>query len=229
LETAAAQQRAATPKKEEAAAAPQTETFHYSVNWPSGLSLGDAQLSASKLKQGSQEIWKFAFDIDASVPGFKLSEHVSSSSGADFCSAEMTKTATRGPRKVEETTKFDQKALTAVRETKNGGKSDVSIPACAKDALTFVFFLRHELQQGRLPAMQKVYYGSGYQTRVEFTGSQTLRIAEGPIEADRVLATMKGPQSETTAEIFFAKDATRTPIMMRVPLAVGKFSMEIAR
>jgi hypothetical protein len=44
-----------------------------------------------------------------------------------------------------------------------------------------------------------------------------------------VLATLKGPASEITFEMFFARDAARTPLVIRVPLTLGTFSMELAR
>jgi hypothetical protein len=41
--------------------------------------------------------------------------------------------------------------------------------------------------------------------------------------------TLKGPATDTTFEIFFAKDTTRTPLLVRVPLALATFSMELVR
>ena len=54
-------------------------------------------------------------------------------------------------------------------------------------------------------------------------------VGDSQMDTDRILATIKGPASENTIEIFFARDAIRTPVLVRVPLAMGKFSMEIIR
>jgi hypothetical protein len=201
------------------------ETLHYNVNWPSGLSLGEGRLTAG-MHDGQ---WSYSFSMEAAVPGYTLREEAKATATKDFCSLELEKNATRGKRIVDETTKFDQQKLTAVRETNKGGKSDLTIPACAKDALTFVFFLRRELTAGRLPQVQNVYYGAAYQVRVMYTGVQTIRIGGQPVEADRIAAVVKGPASEITTDLFFARDAARTPLLIQAPLPLGKFSLELSR
>ena len=40
-------------------------------------------------------------------------------------------------------------------------------------------------------------------------------------------ATIKGPASSYTVDIFFAKDAARTPVLTRIPLALGTFTVEL--
>jgi hypothetical protein len=202
-----------------------SETLHYNVNWPSGLSLGEGQLSASR--HGDQ--WSFAISIEAALPGFALTEAAKATATADYCSVELEKKARRGKRNVDETTTFDQKNLTAERKTNKGGKSELKIHSCARDALTYVFFLRRELAAGRLPPAQSVYYGGAYQVRVNYTGVQSVRIGGESIEADRLVAIIKGPASEIKADMFFARDAVRTPLLVEVPLLVGKFSLELAR
>jgi hypothetical protein len=47
--------------------------------------------------------------------------------------------------------------------------------------------------------------------------------------ADRLIVTVKGPASEMSFEIFFARDPARTPVIIRVPLSPGMFSLELAR
>jgi hypothetical protein len=203
---------------------PKSESLHYNVNWPSGLSLGEADLTSTSGESGLT----FGFNMDASIPGFAVSESAKSRATSEFCSIELQKQGTRGKRKVDETTEFDSSKMTATRKTQGGGKSELSTSSCAKDALTFVHFLRRELAAGRLPAQQKVYYGSGYSVRVQFIGTQRVTVGSQAVEADKITATIKGA-SEITADLFFAKDATRTPLLVQVPLAVGKFSMELAR
>ncbi len=207
-----------------------SETLRYSVNWPSGLSLGEGQLSSNHTKSASADTWEFSLNLEAAIPGFPVQEKMTSKATAGYCSTELEKTSVRGAKTSKETTTFDAAKMTATRTTlKGGGTSTVSIPACAKDALAYIFFLRRELAQGRLPLAQKVFYGAGYDTRVQFMGAQTVRIGDTQVDTDRLTATIKGPASEATVEIFFARDAIRTPVLVRVPLAMGKFSMEIVR
>jgi len=201
------------------------EALRFTVNWPSGLSLGEAELTSSP-GDSSQS---FSFHMDVSIPGFAVSESAKSRATLEYCSIELAKDGTRGKRKLAERTEFDSSKMTATRTTEGGGKSEVSLSACAKDALTFVYFLRRELAAGRLPAQQKIYYGGAYSVRVTFGGTQRIAVGGEQIEADKITATVKGPVTETMADLFFAKDATRTPLLIQVPLAMGKFSMELVR
>ena len=205
--------------------ASKSESLKYNLNWPSGLSLGEAILSATP----SDSLLSFAFQMDASVPGFTLSESVDSRATPEYCSSLLYKRGVRGARKVDERTEFDPAKMTATRKTEGGGKTELSTPACAKDALTFIYFLRRELAAGRLPQQQKVYYGGAYAVTVKFTGNERVVIGSEASEAEKITATIKGPASEFTADLFFAKDAVRTPLLVRVPLKVGQFSLELIR
>jgi hypothetical protein len=49
------------------------------------------------------------------------------------------------------------------------------------------------------------------------------------MQADRVNISLHGPASELSFTVFFAQDAARTPVLFRVPLALGTFSMELAK
>jgi hypothetical protein len=42
-----------------------------------------------------------------------------------------------------------------------------------------------------------------------------------------MVAKLKGPASETSFEMFFSDDAAKRLLMVRVPLAIGSFSMEL--
>jgi hypothetical protein len=202
------------------------ESLRYSINWASGLSLGEATLRADKGK----EAWDFEVTMDASIPGFALRDRYQSAATLDLCSLQLEKTFTHGNRKAEEKITFDQPNHTASRETQHGGgKSEISISACAKDALTFMQFARRELAQGRLAPQQEVVFGAMYRVRIEFTGAQRIRVGDQGVDADRVLATIKGPTTDLTVEIFFAKDAARTPLLARIPLSLGSFSVELIR
>jgi len=201
------------------------EALHFTVNWPSGLSLGEAALSSSP---GDSSL-SFSFQMDASIPGFAVSESAKSRATAEYCSVELQKQGTRGKRKIDEKTDFDSAKLTATRKTEGGGKGELSTSSCAKDALTFVYFLRRELANGRLPAQQNIYYGGAYSIRVTFAGTQRIVIGGESVEADKITAAIKGPATEMMADMFFAKDATRTPLLVQVPLTMGKFSMELVR
>jgi hypothetical protein len=202
------------------------ESLRYSINWASGLSLGEATLRADKGK----EAWDFEVTMDASIPGFALRDRYHSGATPDMCSLQLEKNFTHGNRKAEEKITFDQQNHTASRETQNGGgKSDLSISSCAKDALTFMQFARSELAQGRLAPQQQVVFGAIYNVRIEYTGAQRIKVGDQAADADRILATIKGPTTDLTVEIFFARDAARTPLLARIPLSLGTFTVELIR
>lgn len=202
------------------------ESLRYSINWASGLSLGEATLRADKGK----EAWDFQVTMDASVPGFALRDSYHSAATVDLCSLELDKSFTHGNRKADEKTTFDQQSHTATRETQNGGgKSDTPVTSCAKDALTFLQFARNELAQGRLTPQQSVVFGALYNVRIDFKGAQKIKVGDQTVDADRILATIKGPTTDLTVEMFFAKDAARTPLLAHIPLSLGSFTVELIR
>ena len=207
------------------------EQLNYTINWSSGLPLGEAQLRSARSKPTpkSGERYDLDFSIDAAIPGFAVADRFHSAASSDFCSIEFDKNISQGKKKGEEKTVFDQEKSSATRETKDGGKSDITTPACAKDALDFLYYVRRELAQGRLAPRQPVYFGSPYDVRLEFAGTQNITLGDKSVEADRLNGTVKGPQSEVSFEIYFLKDAARTPALVKVPLAVGTFSMELTK
>ncbi len=71
------------------------ESLAYSINWPSGLSLGEAHLNSKHTAAG----WNFEFKVDAGVPGFVVKDSYSSESNADFCSTEFVRDFSHGARK----------------------------------------------------------------------------------------------------------------------------------
>jgi hypothetical protein len=205
----------------------QNETLHYSVNWPSGLSLGEATLTASHSDTG----WNFGLALSVGIPGFPIADKYRSSSAADLCSKELQRDLSHGSKKVVEKTTFDQNKGTAQRQTvtPEGGKSDLSFHGCGRDALAFWFFARRELGQGRVPPQETVFFGSAYSARLDYTGSMTIPVADKPTVTDHLMAHVKGPASDFTFEIFYARDAARTPLLIKIPVSVGTISLELVR
>ena len=125
---------------------------------------------------------------------------------------------------------FDQTKHTVTREWRPaGGKGDYSVPACARDALAFLQFARKELAQGRLVPQQQVVLGAAYNIRLEVLGTATVKMLGKPVQADRIRANIKGPASNLAIEIFFAKDEGRTPVLAKIPLPLGTFTVELTR
>ena len=54
-------------------------------------------------------------------------------------------------------------------------------------------------------------------------------VGDKAVDADRLTANIKGPASEFTIELLFARDEKRTPIRALIPVAIGKFTVEFSR
>jgi len=229
---------AATPPASvpSAPAAPAAEQLHYVINWPSGLGLGEASLTFRSAPATADRPARVEGDlkIDASVPGFQVADHYQSTAGANFCSASFDKVMNHGTHRANESLQFDQQHGTVVRESLAAAPIRVPISAvrtssCAKDALTYVAYVRQELADGRLPAQQTVYFGAAYQIKLNYRGAETVQVSGAPVAADHVDVQVHGPGSDVNFTAFFARDAARTPVLFRVPLQNGIFSMELQK
>jgi hypothetical protein len=54
-------------------------------------------------------------------------------------------------------------------------------------------------------------------------------VADKQVQSDELVCSLKGASSILQFEIYFARDPARTPLLVSVPLAVGKFSLELVR
>lgn len=209
------------------------EILRYSVNWPSGLPLGESEFRAVKVVSEGEPAsgrWQFSMTLEAGLPAFGVSDQYRSVASPDLCSVEFEKHLRHGKRKADERTVFDADRGAATRQTLGGGgKSQLTIPQCPKDALAFLYFLRRELSRGRLPGPQTIFFGAPYQIRLEYGGRQMVRIHDERLEADRVVASVAGKASQVTFELFFSTDRARTPLLVRVPFPLGSFTMELLR
>jgi hypothetical protein len=207
----------------------QNETLHYNVNWSSGLSLGEVTFTATKAEGGG---WKLDSELNVGVPGLPIADKYTSQMNSDFCSAQLDRTLSRGTKKNTEKTTFDQKRGRGIRQTMfplGGGKTDFDMPACGRDALAALYFTRKELGQGRMPAPGKLYFGGEYSFRMEYTGAQNIPINGKQTVTDHVNVWISGPASKATFEIFFARDAARTPLLVKIPTVLNTtISMELA-
>lgn len=201
-----------------------SEVLDYSINWPSGLSLGEGHLKAVLNQLGS---WDFDFTAEAAFPGFPLKDEYKSSANAELCSASLSKEFTHGSRHNTETTTFS--GHTATRKTSSGGKAELNVGECAKDALTFVYFVRRELSHGKVPPSQDILFGARYAIQLTYKGSATIPAGGASVVTDRIAVKGKGPAADFQAEIYFARDPARTPLLIKVPSALGPFSMELVR
>ena len=215
----------ATPPWAHAAIFSDGEHLAYAVTWPSGLSLGETTFRAKATAEG----WEFEMIVQASLPILEIEDEYRAKADVSLCSTESSKDAKHGDRKIQERVDFDQQAHEAVRKTVNGGESTFSIPPCARDSLTFFYFLREQLAAGRVPPPDDVYFGSQYQISVTYLESRKIEVAGELRPSDRILVDVSGPKSQLGFEIFFGKDEARTPLLIRIPFEIGTFSLRLVQ
>ena len=117
------------------------ESLHYSINWPSGLSLGEATFTAHQTARRlgfRDERWMRRHS------GLRRGRQVSLlGHRGPLLHRARSRTQPRQPARRREKTTFDQKTGTAHPRhpvPDGGGKSDFDIASCARDALTFLYY-----------------------------------------------------------------------------------------
>jgi hypothetical protein len=204
------------------------ESLRYSIDYTSGLSLGEAVFTATHSTAG----WAFEATVNAAVPGFAISDTLRGSATNDLCSTEFSRDLSNGSKKTREKMTFDEKTGKAHRVTtlpSDGGETTFTIPSCARDALTYVYFGRRELGQGRVPHPQEVFFGNAYSTKMEYLGPQNLIVKDKHTVTDHLVISVKGPKSDFSFEVFYARDAARTPVEIRIPAPAGTLTAKLSQ
>jgi hypothetical protein len=200
------------------------EALQYTVSWPSGLTLGDVLLTALPTGVG----FDLDMTLDAGIPGFSITDRFHSVTSSGLCSLDFDRKISHGGKKSGEKTSFEYANHAAHLAPLDGVASDLPISgSCAFDALAFLYAVRRDLAAGEPLPSGQIYFGRVYSIRLESLGQQTVMIGKGAIAADRVAIHLKGPSSSRDFEIFFARDATRIPVLARVPTAIGTVSLEL--
>lgn len=194
------------------------EDLAYSITWPSGLALGESHFHSHQ----TNDKWNFDMTLSAGIPGFQVKDHYSAAATSDLCSISLQRDTTHGSRRVNDT-----ETVNGTTVTRDNGP--LSVPECVKDALTFLYFTRRELGQGRVPPTQSILLGGLYPVGFVYAGAETVKLNGQPVESDKMICTVTTKNSSITFEAYFARDAARTPLIIRVPFAMGTFSMELVR
>ena len=215
-----------TPVFPQAATFADGERLTYDVTWPSGLSLGETEFWARATTAG----WAFEATITATLPILEIRDEYHSEADASLCSSKFEKNAKHGDTEIREGVEFDQSSHRATRKSLGGrGESEFDIPPCARDGLTFLYFLRQQLAAGRIPPPDDINFGAQYQVSVTYLESVDIEIAGERRPADRILVDLTGQKSQHGFEILFGQDSARTPLLMHIPFEMGTFSLRLSQ
>ncbi len=204
---------------------PSGETLRYDIVWPSGLRLGEAEFTANSNQAG----WAFSADLSADLPVLTVSDQYQSKTDFSLCSASFKKIVSHGKRKQNEEVAFNQSENTALRRNlADGTTQNLVTPPCVRDALAYLYSLRQDLAQGRVPPPDDFNYGSQYQISVSYVETRDIEAGGKTQPADRLLVDVSGGEKPVNIELFLAQDAARTPLVIRVPFELGTFSLKLA-
>ncbi len=81
---------------------------------------------------------------------------------------------------------FDPTTGTVTRETRAAESRRSDANTCGKDALAFLYFVRQELSQGRMPAPKPFFSARRTKCGWRSPEPRALRSATKPVEADRI-------------------------------------------
>ena len=95
--------------------------------------------------------------------------------------------------------------------------------------MTFLSYIRQELIKGRVPGPQAILFGGQYQIKLQHKGAEMVQMPDGAVEADKLVGSVKSSFGDVVFEMYFARDRVRTPVLIKLPLAMGTFSMELIR
>ena len=199
------------------------ERLVYRLLWPSGIPLGEAVFEVSR----RGEELHFEVTLDARLPQYRVTHHFSSVAAREgLCSLRYQQTMKEGTRNTEETIEFDQAAHRA-RRTGGRQPGSVEIPECARDPLTFIYYARSRLATGQPAASGSVHLGRNLTVRLEPSGAETVSVIGTPRAAEKLRVSFPRGNSQRTVEVWFAPDATRTPLRITVPTSLAEFRAEL--
>jgi hypothetical protein len=199
------------------------EKLVYRLLWPSGIPLGEAVFEVSR----QDKELHFDVTLDARLPQYSIRYHFSSVATQEgLCSLRYQQTMKDGPRSTEETIEFDQAAHQARR---TGGRQPGAseIPACARDPLTFIYYTRSRLAAGQPAESGSVHLGRNLSVQLAASGAETVRVIGTPRPAEKLRVSIPRGNSQRTVEVWFAPDATRTPLRITVPTSLAEFRAEL--
>ena len=204
---------------------PEDEQLTYSIAWPSGLPVGQADFKARFVDPG----WRFEMSLNASLPEINIDDAYVSRTDAAACSLEFEKHARHGSKRTHEFLRFGRTAVERFNLETVGQESPGVVPVsgCARDALAYLYHLRKDLGAGRIPPPADIFFGAGYRLNLEY--AQTRRLVwEGKRRlVDEIRAVVRGPASEHVFSVYFGRDEARTPLLFRVEFEGTPFTMQL--
>ena len=199
------------------------ERLTYRLLWPSRVVLGEAVFQVST--RGKE--LNFQVTVEGRLPQYRLSHSIAAIATLDdLCSLQFHQKSEEGTRRSEDSLQFDQAAHQA-RRIRGGQTTTATIPECARDPLTLVYYVRSQLASGKPPESGATHWGRNIAVRLERAGSETLQLGGKSRPAEKFQVSYFTPTAERKFAVWFSTDAARTPLRFTVPTTLAEFTAEL--
>lgn len=199
------------------------ERLVYRLLWPSGLPLGEAVFEVSS----EGEELHFRATVEARLPQYRFNSTFSSVAAREgLCSLQFHQKLEEGSQSSEESLEFDQEAH-EVRRIQGRDTTTATVPECARDPLTFLYYVRSRTAAGQPVESSSVHYGRELAAQLAPGASGTVEIGGAPREGQKFEVRFPARGGERTVEIWLASDAARTPLLFTIPTMLADFKAEL--
>ena len=201
------------------------EVHKYRLLWPSGVAMGEAQISSS-MKGGN---WVFEFRVDADLPVYPLSSAwTSRATPKELCSLELHRKTTEGTKIAEDSITFDQQSLSAKR-TRGDVVATFTTPACARDPLNFLFYFMERMRDRGKVAEESFFINSDQSLGMHSGGTESVTIGGQQIKAEKFSVELRGGSKTTKFDVWISQDGRGIPLLVRLPTPLAVFSAELVQ
>ncbi len=199
------------------------ERLVYRLLWPSGIPHGEAVFEVSL--QGDD--LHFQAVVEASLPQYRFSSLFSAVAARDgLCSRRFHQKIQEGSKTTEESLEFDQ-AAHQVRRIQDRNTTTAAIPECARDPLTFLYYVRSRMAAGQPVDLGTITYGRQIALQLSPGESGTLSMSGTSRQGEKFVVRFPARSGERTIEVWFSTDAARIPLQFTVPTALADFIAEL--
>ena len=199
------------------------ERLVYRLLWPSGIPLGEAVFEVSS--QGDD--LHFQATIEARLPQYRFNSTFSAvAARKGLCSLQFHQKIEEGKETSEESLEFDQTAH-RVRRIQGRNTTTATIPECARDPLTFLYYLRSRTAAGQSVESSRIHFGKEIALQLDQDGPGMVGVGGVQKQGEKFEVRFPARNGERTVEIWFSSDPARTPIQFTVPTTLVDFKAEL--
>ena len=199
------------------------ERLVYRLLWPSGILLGEAVFEVTP--QGDE--LHFEATLEARLPQYRFNSTFSAVAAREgLCSLQFHQKIEEGKETSEESMEFDQKAH-RVRRIQGRNTTTATIPECARDPLTFLYYLRSRAAQGQAVESSRIHYGKEIALELDQDGTGTVAVGGVQKPGEKLEVRFPARNGERTVEVWFSSDPARTPFLFTVPTTLADFRAEL--